>query len=120
VSLYGTPVHRKVVSSTGSLVSHGVPPLKKTVDPSLASGEKVVDDYGVPAMTTSVTRDVYSADGKLLYHDVWYSSYRAEPKLVRIAPPKQKPKKQPPATTTTETATQTTTTTTQTTTQPSG
>jgi vancomycin resistance protein YoaR len=120
VSLYGTPVHRKVVSSTGSLVSHGVPPLKKTVDPSLASGEKVVDDYGVPAMTTSVTRDVYSADGKLLYHDVWYSSYRAEPKLVRIAPPKQKPKKQPPATTTTETATQTTQTTTQTTTQPSG
>jgi vancomycin resistance protein YoaR len=120
VSLYGTPVHRKVVSSTGSLVSHGVPPLKKTVDPSLASGEKVVDDYGVPAMTTSVTRDVYSADGKLLYHDVWYSSYRAEPKLVRIAPPKQKPKKQPPATTTTETATQTTGTTGQTTTQPSG
>ena len=121
VSLYGTPVDRKVVSSTGSLVSHGVPPLKKTVDPTLALGEKVVDDYGVPAMTTSVTRDVYSADGKLLYHDVWYSSYRAVPKLVRIAPPKQKPKKQSPATTTsasTQTATQTTTT--QTTTLPNG
>jgi vancomycin resistance protein YoaR len=120
VNLYGTPVHRKVVSSTGSLVSHGVPPLKKTVDPSLAPGEKVVEDYGVPAMTTSVTRDVYSADGKLLYHDIWYSSYRAEAKLVRIAPPKEKPKKQPPATTTTETATQTTGTTTPTTTQPNG
>jgi vancomycin resistance protein YoaR len=122
VSLYGTPVHRKVVSSTGSLVSHGVPPLKKTVDPTLAPGEKVVDDYGVPAMTTSVTRDVYSADGKLLYHDVWYSSYRAVPKLVRIAPPK---KKQPPATTTStqtgSTQTATTQTTTQTTTtQPTG
>jgi vancomycin resistance protein YoaR len=124
VSLYGTPVHRKVVSSTGSLVSHGVPPLKKTVDPTLARGEKVVDDYGVPAMTTSVTRDVYSADGKLLYHDVWYSSYRAVPKLVRIAPPKEKPKKQPPATTTStqtgSTQTATTQTTTPTTTQPTG
>jgi vancomycin resistance protein YoaR len=123
VSLYGTPVHRKVVSSTGSLVSHGVPPLKKTVDPTLAPGETVVDDYGVPAMTTSVTRDVYSADGKLLDHDVWYSSYRAVPKLVRIAPPEKK--KQPPATTTStqtgSTQTGTTQTTTQTTTtQPTG
>jgi heme-binding NEAT domain protein len=72
-------------------------------------------------MTTSVTRDVYTADGKLLYHDVWYSSYRAEPKLVRIAPPKKKPKNEQPATTTTDTTTDTTTpTTTQTTTQPSG
>ena len=59
-------------------------------------------------MSTSVTRDVYEPDGKLLYHDTWYSSYRAEPKLVRLGPPKEKPKKkQPPATTTTQ---QTTTT----------
>ena len=107
VSLYGTPVHRKVVSTTSPLVEHGKPPLKKTIDPSLKRGEKVVDDPGVPAMTTSVTRDVYAPDGKLLDHDVWYSSYRAEPKLVRIAPPKHKPKKKP-ATTTTQT-TQTTT-----------
>jgi VanW like protein len=32
VNLYGTPVHRKVVSSATPLVAHGVPPLKKTVD----------------------------------------------------------------------------------------
>ena len=109
VSLYGTPAHRRVVSTTSPLVAHGVPPLKKTIDPSLAPGEKVVDDYGVPAMTTSVTRDVYSADGTLLYRNVWYSSYRAVPKLVRIGPLKQKPKKQqqPPATTTTATTTTT-------------
>ena len=79
-------MHRKVVSSTSPLVSHGVPPVKKTVDPSLKPGEKVVDDPGVPAMSTSVTRDVYAPDGKLLYHDTWYSSYRAEPKLVRLGP----------------------------------
>jgi vancomycin resistance protein YoaR len=110
VGLYGTPVHRKVTSSTSPLVSHGVPPVEKTIDPSLKPGEKVVDDNGVPAMSTSVTRDVYNADGKLLYHDTWYSSYRAEPKLVRIAPPvkKSKTKTEPPATTTTA-PTQTTT-----------
>jgi hypothetical protein len=51
----------------------------------------VIDDLGVPPMSTSVTRDVYAADGKLLYHDTWYSSYRASPKLVRIGPPKKKP-----------------------------
>jgi vancomycin resistance protein YoaR len=108
VNLYGTPVHRRVVSTTSPLVAHGVPPVEKTVDPTLAPGDKVVDDSGVPAMSTSVTRDVYTPAGKLLYHDTWYSSYRAEPKLVRLGPAKEKPakKKQKPATTTSETTTQ--------------
>jgi vancomycin resistance protein YoaR len=86
VNLYGTPVHRRVESTTSPLVTTGVIPVKKTIDPTLKPGEKVVDDDGVPPMSTSVTRDVYDADGKLLYHDTWYSSYRAEPKLVRIGP----------------------------------
>jgi hypothetical protein len=85
--------------------------VKKTIDPSLKPGEKVVDDPGTPAMTTSVSRDVYASNGKLLYHDTWYSSYRALPKLVRIAPPAKKPKhKQKPGATTTTTTTSSTTT----------
>jgi hypothetical protein len=116
VNLYGSPVHRRVESSTSPLSPHGVPPVKKTVDPTLKPGEKVVDDDGVPALSTSVTRDVYADDGKLLYHDTWYSSYRAEPKLVRLGPKPEKKKSKPPTTTTTQTTTQTTTT--QTTTQP--
>jgi vancomycin resistance protein YoaR len=92
VGLYGTPTGRKVESTTAPLVAHGNPPVQKTVDPSLKPGEKVVDDPGVPALTTSVTRDVYDAAGKLLDHDVFYSSYRAVPKLVRIGPPKPKAK----------------------------
>ena len=109
VGLYGTPVDRKVTSTTSPLVSHGVPPVKKTIDPSLKPGEKIVDDPGLPAMSTSVTRDVYAQGGKLLYHDTWYSSYRALPKLVRIGPAlKKKPK--PGATTTTSTTTPATTT----------
>ncbi|HEX6789152.1 MAG TPA: VanW family protein [Gaiellaceae bacterium] len=114
VGLYGTPTHRKVTSTVSPLVVRGEPPVQKTVDKSLKPGEVVVDDPGVPAMSTSVTRDVYAPNGKLLHHDTWYSSYRASPKLVRIGPKKHKPKPSP-----TDTAT-TSTTTTQTTTQPSG
>ena len=96
VNLYGTPVHRRVVATTTPLVVTGPIPVKKTVDPTLKPGEKVIDDPGVPPMSTSVTRDVYDADGKLLYHDTWYSSYRASPKLVRIPPPPAKKQKQTP------------------------
>jgi vancomycin resistance protein YoaR len=110
VALYGSPVRRKVVATTSPLVTHGTPPVRTTVDRSLRPGETVVDDSGVPAMSTSVTRDVYTPNGKLLYHDTWYSSYRAEPKLVRVGPAKPKPKKEspkkkqtgPPTTTTTQ------------------
>jgi vancomycin resistance protein YoaR len=112
VSLYGTPTGRKVVSTTAPLVSHGSPPVERTVDPSLTPGETVVVDPGSPALTTSVTRTVYSSRGKLLHHDVWYSSYRAQPELVDVGPAKPKPK---PATTATTTTTTTQTTTTRTT-----
>ena len=112
VTLYGTPTGRKVTSTTAPLVSHGDQPVEKTVDPSLKPGEVVVVDPGEPALSTSVTRDVYAAGGKLLYHNVWYSSYVASPEIVRVGPPKPKPK-----TTTTSTSTTTTTTTQKTTTQ---
>jgi vancomycin resistance protein YoaR len=106
VNLYGTPTGRKVESSTTPLVSHGVPPVKKEVDPTLNPGEKVVDYSGVPAMSTSVSRKGYDASGKLLYDDTWYSSYRADPAIVRIGPKPEKKKpatsKAPPAQTTTQ------------------
>jgi vancomycin resistance protein YoaR len=100
VGLYGTPTGRRVTSTTTPLLSRGKPPVKKTVDKTLKPGEKVIDDPGVPAMTTSVTREVYDRSGKLLYHDTWYSSYRALPELLRVGPKKKKPKQ--PATTTTQ------------------
>jgi len=103
VSLYGAPTHRKVDSTTAPLVVHGKIPVKKKVDKTLKPGEKVVDDPGEPAMTTSVTRDVYAADGKLLYHDVWYSAYRPSPELVRVGPKKKKARTKPATTTTTQT-----------------
>jgi vancomycin resistance protein YoaR len=119
VALYGTPVHRRVVSDVAPLKVTGAPPVKRIVDPSLAAGEKVVEDSGEPSRSTSVRRRVYNTDGKLLYDTVFYSSYRSEAATVRVGEkpkPKPKPKpnpkkKQPKTTTTTATTTSTTATT---------
>jgi vancomycin resistance protein YoaR len=102
VSLYGTPVHRRVESIAQPLRYVSAPPVQKTVDATLKPGQVVVDDPGVPAQSTSVERKVYSSDGKLLSDATWYSSYRAEPKIVRVGPKKVKAKKKPAATTTPE------------------
>jgi vancomycin resistance protein YoaR len=117
--LYGTPVHRRVETQTSPLREVAPPPVERTDDPMLPKGKTVVDDDGEPARTTAVRRLVYGPSGKLLSDSTWYSSYRAEPKLVRVGT-KEKPKpekKKPGATTTTETTTTETTTTETTTTQ---
>jgi vancomycin resistance protein YoaR len=97
VVLYGTPQHRRVESTGAPLRVVAPPPVKKTVDATLKPGQTVVDDPGVPAQSTWVERKVYSESGKLLSDQTWYSSYRAEPKLVRVGP-KAKPKKTPATT----------------------
>jgi vancomycin resistance protein YoaR len=115
VALYGTPQHRKVVSETTPLRITGPPPLKTVPDPTLPVGTKVVEDYGQPSSSTSVHRLVYSAGGKLLHDNTWYSSYRSSPKIVRVgtkASGKKKGKNGGTNTGTTTTSTTTTGTTT--------
>jgi vancomycin resistance protein YoaR len=91
VALYGTPVHRRVVSETAPLVDTGPPPVKKVPDPTLLVGQKVLQESGSPARRTSVERKVYDAGGKLLYDTTFYSSYRGETRVVRVGT-KRKPK----------------------------
>jgi vancomycin resistance protein YoaR len=93
VSLYGTPQHRKVVSDTAPLRETAQPPVQRTFDASLAPGTQVVEDYGSPALTTSVHRTVYAPDGKLLSDATWVSNYSATPKIVEYGP---KPTPKPP------------------------
>jgi vancomycin resistance protein YoaR len=106
VSLYGTPVHRRVDVVTAPLRVVAPPPVKKTKDPTLAKGKVQVDDDGVPAQATSVRRRVYAPSGKLLYDSTWFSNYRSTPKLVRVGATK---KKAPTATTATSATTTATT-----------
>ena len=108
VALYGTPQNRKVVSEAAPLHISGPPPVKKILDPDLPVGKKVVDDYGESSSSTHVRRRVYSADGKLLYDDTWYSTYRSSPKVVRVGT--KKSGKNNGTTTTGTTTTGTTTT----------
>jgi vancomycin resistance protein YoaR len=92
VGLYGTPVHRKVVSETSPLLTTGGPPVKLVKDPELEKGKRVIEEQGSPSLSTSVHRRVYDADGKLLYDNVWYSSYRGETRVVHVGTkPKPKP-----------------------------
>jgi vancomycin resistance protein YoaR len=102
VNLYGTPQHRRVVSETTPLKLVTPPPVKKTLDRSLAPGEVVVDDPGEAGYSTSVRRLVYASNGTLLSDATWYSNYRASPELISVgpkAPKKKKEAKAPQATT---------------------
>jgi vancomycin resistance protein YoaR len=112
VALYGAPQQRRVVSQVRPLVDTGPAPVRRIPDPSLTKGDTVVESSGEPSRSTSVRRLVYVSGGKLLYDNTWYSSYRAEPKIVRVGTkPKPKPvpakkkQKKPAATTTTTTET---------------
>ena len=112
VALYGQPLGRRVESENTPLKDVAPPPVKRVPDPALEKGQQWLESAGEPARTTSVRRRVFDANGKLIHDTVWYSSYRAEPRIVHVG---TKPK---PVTTTTATTTTTTTTTTSTSTTP--
>jgi len=103
VELYGAPLHRRVVSETRPLVDTGPPPVQRTPDSAMFVGSTVVEESGEPSRSTSVRRRVYTASGKLLYDNTWYSSYRGEPRVVRVGtkpvppPPLKKKKKGGPS-----------------------
>jgi vancomycin resistance protein YoaR len=103
VALYGAPQNRRVESDVSPLVVTGEPPVKRVPDPSLLAGQTSVEEYGSPSRSTNVRRRVYTADGELLYDHTWYSSYRAEPRVIRVGtkrapeePAKKKKKKKTP------------------------
>jgi vancomycin resistance protein YoaR len=113
VALYGTPVHRRVVSETRPLVETGPAPLERVPDSAMLVGQRVTEESGEPSRSTSVRRKVYDARGKLLSDATFYSSYRGEPEVIRYGTkPRPKPKPVEPTTTTTTTTTTTSTTTT--------
>jgi vancomycin resistance protein YoaR len=96
VNLYGTPQDRRVESIEQPLKVGAPPGIKRVADPTMEKGSVVVEDYGEPARSTAVTRIVRSASGAVLHENTWYSSYRSEPKIVRVGTkPKPKPEPKP-------------------------
>ena len=98
VNLYGTPQNRRVETETAPLQVEGKVPWKRIDDPTMFKGEKVVEQFGAPPRSTSVTRRVYAADGALMYDTTWSSHYVGEPTVVRLGSkplPKPVPKTSP-------------------------
>ena len=94
VNLYGMPTGRRVETETAPLEVDGRVPWKRIDDPTMFKGTKLVEQYGAPPRTTSVTRRVYAPDGTLMYDTSWGSYYVGEPTVVRIGTkPRPKPKK---------------------------
>jgi uncharacterized protein YabE (DUF348 family) len=83
VRLFGTPLHRRIETETSPLKVTGPPPVKRVADHTLYVGQKAVEEYGQPSRSVSVRRIVYTSKGQVLYDTTWYSSYVAEPKVVR-------------------------------------
>jgi vancomycin resistance protein YoaR len=105
VRLYGTPVHRKVVTQASPLREITPPKVKRILDSDLYRGEQVVEEPGSPTRAVSVRRMVYDRRGRLLFDSTWYSTYVSESEVVRVGT-----KERPGATTKTGTTTRPTTT----------
>ncbi len=96
VSLYGAPTGRRVASEPGPLLVKGPAPVKRVPDPSLSAGTTIVEEDGEPPRVVTVSRVVYDADGGVLYDESWHTSYRGEPKIVRVGTkPQPKPEAEP-------------------------
>ncbi|HXF97712.1 MAG TPA: VanW family protein, partial [Gaiellaceae bacterium] len=96
VSIYGG-VTRRVESSPGTRVLTGRAPVRRVKDPALPKGKVVVEEEGVPPSRTTVARTIYTAGGELLRRETWTTSYRGEPRILRVGVKAATPKTAPPA-----------------------
>jgi vancomycin resistance protein YoaR len=112
VRLFGTPVDRRVETTSTPLRKVAPPTVKRIFDSKLFVGEQIVEEAGMPSRATSVRRTVYNRRGRLLYDTTWYSTYVSEPRVVRVGT-KERPAATtaPPTTTRAEGTTSTGTTT---------
>jgi vancomycin resistance protein YoaR len=105
--------NRRVVSVPGDLEEIAPPDVEREPDPTLFVGDKIIEDLGEPARAVSVVRTVYVGD-ELLYRETWHTTYRSEPRMIRVgtmpAPVEEEPPPPPPPTTTGKTTTTPTTT----------
>jgi vancomycin resistance protein YoaR len=84
VSLYSSPLHRRVVSSTGSWYAAVPFSTHKQNDPTLAKGTTKIDTPGVGGMSIDCFRKVYDASGKLLWNDDFKSVYSMVPEVLLV------------------------------------
>jgi vancomycin resistance protein YoaR len=84
VSLYSSPLHRRVVSSISSWYAPVPFSIHKQNDPTLAKGTTKIDTPGVGGMSIDCFRKVYDASGKLLWNDDFKSVYSMVPEVLLV------------------------------------
>ena len=92
VTLYGTPVHREVITKTSKLQVIERPEIEFVKDWKVRKGRKKLKEKGAPSREVSVRRIVKSADGDVLYDDRWDSSYVSKVRVVGLGA--KKPRKE--------------------------
>ncbi len=101
VSLYSSPLHRKVVAWTNSWYDIVPFTVHKSRDPSLAKGQTRVQTPGVNGMSIDCFRKVYDANGKLLWNDDFKSVYSMVREILMVGTKEPTPK---PSTSSTSTS----------------
>jgi len=91
VSLYSSPLHRKVVASTGSWYDFVPFTVDKKNDPTMTKGQTKIDTPGVGGMSIDCFRKVYDAGGKLLWNDDFKSVYSMVPEVLLVGAKAPKP-----------------------------
>ena len=91
VSLYGTPLHRKVVAWTSNWYNFVPFTVHKQNDPTLAKGQTKVDTPGIGGMSIDCFRKVYDASGKLIWNDDFKSVYSMVPEVLLVGTKAPKP-----------------------------
>lgn len=94
ISLLGGGAVRRVVSEPGELEETVRPKVEREPDPTLFVGQRIVVDPGEPGRAVRVLRTVYRGDA-VLYRETWATTYRSEPRIVRVGT-KPKPAEPPP------------------------
>ena len=95
VSLYSSPLHRRVVASTSSWYDFVPFTVDKKKDPTLPKGRTKVDTPGVGGMSIDCFRKVYDAHGKLLWNDDFKSVYSMVPEVLLVGTKTAKPTSSP-------------------------
>ncbi len=94
VSLYSSPLHRKVVSTTSAWYNIVPFTITKKKDPTLDPGQTSVDTPGENGMSIDCYRKVYE-DGKLIWNDDFKSVYSMAPEILLVGPKSPSPSPSP-------------------------
>jgi vancomycin resistance protein YoaR/membrane protein implicated in regulation of membrane protease activity len=93
VSLYSSPLRRKVTSTVGPQYNQVAHTTQKKDDPTLAEGKTKVETPGVDGWSIDCFRKVWE-NGKLIHNDVFKSVYSMVPEVVLVGT-KAKPSPSP-------------------------